>query len=57
LRFTTSGEPHRLESDLTAQLAAEMLVRHLERSRFVVMQRPSAQDGAALVRPNPDAAT
>lgn len=57
LRFTTSGKPHRLESDLTARWAAEMPVWHLERSGFVVMQKPPARDGAALVRPSPDAAT
>jgi len=42
LRFTTSGKPHPLASDLTARWAAEMLVRPLERSGFVVMQKPSA---------------
>lgn len=57
LRFTTSGKPHRLASDLTVRWAAEMLVWHLERSGFVVMQKLPARDGAALVRPSPDAAT
>jgi len=36
LQFTTSGKPHRLASDLTTHLAAEMLVQHLQQSGFVL---------------------
>ncbi len=46
LRFNSSGKPHRLASDSTAQLAAQVLVDHLERAGFVVMRRPPAKPHA-----------
>lgn len=55
LQFTTSGKPHRLASDLTTHLAAEMLVQHLQQSGFVLMKKPPAGTAAALWRPSPHA--
>ena len=40
LRFNTVGKPHRLASELTARVTAEMLVQHLERNGFVLMRKP-----------------
>ena len=40
LRFNTVGRPHRLASEITAQVTAEMLVQHLERNGFVLMRKP-----------------
>ena len=40
LRFNTVGRPHRLASEVTAQVTAEMLVQHLERNGFVLMRKP-----------------
>jgi len=42
LRFNRSGKSHRHASDMMAQIAAEVLVEHLERSGFVVMKKPPA---------------
>ena len=39
LRFNTVGKPHRLASEVTAQVTAEMLVQHLERNGFVLMRK------------------
>lgn len=46
LRFNASGKPHRLASDPMAQLAAQVLVDHLERAGFVVMRRPTVKPHA-----------
>ncbi len=51
LRFNTVGKPHRLGSDVAAQLAAEMLVQHLEQSGFVIMRKPPAHAAIAASPP------
>jgi len=40
LRFGTDGKAHNHARELTAQIAAETLVRHFEQAGFVVMRRP-----------------
>jgi hypothetical protein len=40
LRFNTVGRPHRLASEVTAQVTAEMLLQHLERNGYVLMRKP-----------------
>lgn len=42
LRFNGAGKPHRLASDVVAELAARVLAEHLERAGFVVLRRPPA---------------
>jgi hypothetical protein len=41
LRFDERGKAHRQASELTAQIAAQTLVRYLELAGFVVMKRPA----------------
>jgi hypothetical protein len=40
LRFGTDGKAHNHARELTAQIAAETLVRHFEQAGFIVMRRP-----------------
>ncbi len=53
LRWNSRGKPHRLGSELTAYLAAEVLVEHLARAGFVIMQKPPVRDGAKLANSAP----
>ncbi len=40
LRFDTSGKSYRAAGDYMADIAADILVRHLEQAGFVVMKKP-----------------
>lgn len=42
LQFNERGKSHRHAGGYMAQIAAEVLARHLEQSGFVVMERPPA---------------
>jgi hypothetical protein len=49
LRFEGRKRVHQADENMAA-IAAERVVRHLERAGFVVMKRPSITGGAALAR-------
>ena len=49
LRFEGRKRVHHADEYMAA-IAAERVVRHLERAGFVVMKRPPAIGGAALAR-------
>ena len=42
LRFDDRGKPMRRADDIMAVITANWLVRHLERSGFVIMKKPPA---------------
>lgn len=44
LRFGTTNKAHRLASEATARIAAQVLVDHLEQSRYVLMKKPPARN-------------
>jgi hypothetical protein len=51
LRFSTTGKPHKLGNELASRLAAEMLLKHLNRSGFVVMRRPARPSLDQIIGP------
>jgi hypothetical protein len=53
LRFGTTGKAHRLASEATARIAAQMLVNHLEQAGLVLMKKPPAQDTTPQAWTNP----
>jgi hypothetical protein len=48
LRFGTTGKAHRLASEATARIAAQVLINHLEQSGFVLMKKPAARSTTPL---------
>jgi hypothetical protein len=48
LQFGTTGKAHRLASEATARIAAQVLVDHLEHSGSVLMKKPPARDTTPL---------
>ena len=52
LRYDGRKRVHHADN-LMARIAADRLVKHLERSGFVVMKRPSLPDHSASSHPHP----
>jgi hypothetical protein len=40
MRFDLTGKPYRHGGEIAVEMAVDTLVAHLERSGFVLMQRP-----------------
>lgn len=54
LRFGTTGKSHRLTSEATARIAAQVLVDHLDQSGFVLMKKPPDPGTTPLAWCNPN---